>query len=346
MKIFILVMSFGPSGGMRVITELANSWSEIGNKVDILVVYDSEPYFPISEQVNVLCYKSTCNSDARKKAINLIRKKENDYDVFIATYWVSALILDKSVSAKDKSFYYIQAYEPDFHERKTVKQILKKYLAKYTYSLPLKKIVNSNLYKNYKSIHTNRVVYPGLNLKIYYPKDVSFFNKTIRIGTIGRNEEWKGTADVCKAMEILKSEGIDFDFYIAFNDYDTIPHYFVCPDGDDKLSAFYRDMDIVVAACKGQYGAIHYPVIETMAVGSTIVCTDYYPANEYNAYKVDGSAPEQIAKSIKKIIVNKEEAIIKRKQALKDIQQFDWPMVAQKFLMYLQEGLNKDDNAK
>lgn len=346
MKILILVMSFGPSGGMRVITELANLWSEMGNKVDLLVVYDSEPYFPISEKVNVLCYKSKCNSDARKNAIKLIRKKEKDYDVFIATYWVTALILDKSVSDKDKIFYYIQAYEPDFHKRRTFKQIFKKYLANYTYNLTLKKIVNADRYKDYKSIHTNRVVYPGLDLKLYSPKDVSFFNKTIKIGTIGRNEEWKGTADVCKAMEILKSEEIDFDFYIAFNDYDTIPHYFVRPDGDENLSAFYRDMDIVVAACKGQYGAIHYPVIETMAVGTSIVCTDYYPSSEENAYKVDGSNPKQIAESIKRIIHNKEEAINKRVQALRDVQQFGWPIIAQKFLDYLKEDEIKNDNGK
>ena len=139
-------------------------------------------------------------------------------------------------------------------------------------------------------------------MNLYYPKELSFFNKVIKIGTIGRREEWKGTADVCKAMEILKSEGVDFEFYIAFNDFDSIPHHFVKPDGDENLSAFYRDMDIVVAACKGQHGAVHYPVIESMAVGSTIVCTDYYPSNAENSYKVNSSSPEEIAEAIKYII--------------------------------------------
>ena len=161
------------------------------------------------------------------------------------------------------------------------------------------------------------------------------------IGTIGRLEAWKGTADVCKAMEILKSEGFDFDFYIAFNDFDTIPHHFVKPDGDENLSAFYRDMDIVVAACRGQHGAIHYPVIETMAVGSTIICTDYYPSNENNSYKVGISSPEQIAQVIKNVLNDKEEAIKKRNQAILDVQQFDWTVVAKKFYDYLQEGRNQ-----
>ena len=143
---------------------------------------------------------------------------------------------------------------------------------------------------------------------------------------------------MCKAMEILKSKGVIFEFYIAFNDYDTIPHQFVKPDGDENLSAFYRDMDIVVAACKGQHGAIHYPVIETMAVGTTIVCTNYYPSDDNNSYKVNESSPEQIAEAIVQIMNNKDEAVKKRKQALKDVQQFDWPIIAQKFLDYMQEG--------
>ena len=333
-------MSLGVSGGMRVITKLANTWVGMGNDVDILSVYGNKPYFPISRDINVLNFDCKSNNDARKRAVKYIRDNEKKYDAFISTYWVSAYLLKKALKSYAKCFYYIQAYEPDFYEGFSIKQKLKSFFAKKSYKLPFHKIVNSYIYTNYKSIQTNSVVFPGLDLKLYYSKNTSFFNKKIRIGTIGRLEAWKGTADVCKAMEILRSEGIDFEFYIAFNDFDTIPHHFVKPDGDEKLSAFYRDMDIVVAACKGQHGAIHYPVIETMAVGSTVICTDYYPSNEKNSYKVENSSPEQIAQTIKHILNNKEEAIKKRKQAIQDIQHFDRNIVAQKFYNYLQEGRN------
>lgn len=339
MKILVIAMSLGASGGVRVITKLANAWIGMGNDVDMLVVYDSKTYFPISQDVNILNVECKSNYEARKKAAKYIRENEKKYDAFISTHWVSAYILKKALKSYGKCFYYIQAYEPDFYEGHSIKQIMKRYFAQKSYKLPLRKIVNSYIYTKYKTIQTNSVVFPGLDLKLYYPKNTSFFHKKIRIGTIGRFEAWKGSADVCKAMEILKSEGVDFDFYIAFNDFDTIPHHFVKPDGDENLSAFYRDMDIVIAACKGQFGAIHYPVIETMAVGSTIVCTDYYPSNENNSYKIEVSSPKQIAETIKHIINNKEEAIKKREQALKDVEEFDWSFVAQKFYNYLQEGL-------
>lgn len=339
MKILFPMVTFYKTGGMRVLTQIANEFFQNGNTVDVVVSDDSKPYFPFDSGINIIKLNKK-NVISGLFSMSKYIMQHGNYDVIIAnqyrtSYYVFwGTLLNKNIS----KYYYVQAYEVDFYSRKSIKQNLMRINAWFSYYLPLIQIVNSDIYKNYKNVHSTRVVYPGMDLKKYYSKDITFFNKVIKIGTIGRMDEIKGTKDVCRAMEILESDGIEFEFYIAFNDFDTIPHHFVKPDGDDKLSEFYRDMDIVVAACKGQHGAIHYPIIETMAVGSTIVCTDYYPSNDHNAYKVDESSPEQIAESIKQIICNKQEAIKKRKQALMDVQQFDWPIVAQKFYNYLQEG--------
>lgn len=339
-RIAIPMFVFQKTGGMRVITKLAEEWTSQGIHVDFIIADSSKPYFPVTERIRVVNLKITSKIKRFQALTEFIISNFDDYDILLATQNATTIPIYMASKYKNdysKGWYYIQAYEPEFYKIYSIKDLIKKIIANKSYSFPLKKIVNADIYKNYKNLRTDKVVYPGIDLKLYHPKRLSFFNNTVRIGTIGRVEEWKGTADVCKAMEILKSDGFDFDFYIAFNDYDTIPHYFVRPDGDENLSAFYRDMDIVVAACKGQYGAIHYPVIETMAVGTSIVCTDYYPSSEENAYKVDGSSPRQIAEAIKHIIYNKEEAINKRVQALRDVQQFGWPVIAQKFLDYLKE---------
>lgn len=335
MNILVPVLKFGPSGGLRVLAKMSHEWVKLGHRVTFINMSDGKPYFPIDSEI--VAIEATSTIQKYRKTIKYLNEHFQEYDCLLANFCLTTVpIIFSSLLHLNfkKNYYYIQAYEPDFFKPHTFKRMY----AKLSYKLPFKRIVNSNIYRDYKKLQSTRVVFPGLDLLNYYSKDVKVFNPILKIGTIGRIEEWKGTADVCKAMEILQSENINFDFYLAFNDFETIPHHFVKPDGDEKLSAFYRDMDIVVAACKGQHGAIHYPVIETMAVGSTIVCTDYYPSNDSNAYKVDESAPEQIAEAIKRIINNKEEAIQKREQALKDVQQFDWPIVAQKFLNYLQEG--------
>ena len=88
-----------------------------------------------------------------------------------------------------------------------------------------------------------------------------------------------------------------------------------------------------------------YAVKNAVAAVSTKEILEYKTGKE-NAYKVDGSNPKQIAESIKRIIHNKEEAINKRVQALRDVQQFGWPIIAQKFLDYLKEDEIKNDNGK
>ena len=338
MNIIIPIFHFVKSGGMRVLCRLASEWADTGNSVELAVADDSRPYFAVSDKVRIINFNKKGYFEKFNAIVKHIRKNDK-VDCVIANHNLTAAfvwIATRSNSAV--GYYYIQAYEPDFYVRLNPKSIVKRLIALYSYNLPLIKIVNSDLYKNYRQLHTDKVVYPGLDLSLFRPKPIDVIRDKVKIGTIGRVEEHKGTKDVCKAMEILRSEGIGFEFYLAFNDFDTIPHHFVIPDGDENLSTFYRDMDIIVAACKGQHGAIHYPVIETMAVGSTIVCTDYYPSTDNNAYKVDEASPEQIAEAIKRIINNKEEAIKKREQALKDVQQFDWSIVSEKFLNYLQEG--------
>ena len=346
MNIAIPILTFSKSGGHRVLSKLANSWAEKGHRVELILCYDSESYFPFDNRVQItrLCGKNVW--DNLKKTIGYIRKNFNSYDCIIANqnrtafyvFWAELLKLNFT-----KGVYYIQAYEPEFY-RFGLKSGLNNYFkihAWFSYFLPLKRIVNAECYFKYKNIRAHRVVFPGLDLDNYSPKDPSLFNEVLKIGTIGRVESWKGTLDVCKAMESLKDEEVNFEFYLAFNDFDTIPHYFVKPDGDENLAAFYRDMDIVIAACKGQHGAIHYPIIETMAVGSTIICTDYYPSNDANAYIVDEASPDQIVSAVKQVMMDKQTAIIKRKQAIEDIRQFSWPLVAERFLDYLEEGKEK-----
>lgn len=326
---------------MRVLENLANEWTAEGHHVVFAVADSSTPYYPTNADIVNLKAGNSKTVDEIRRLTRFIGEHINSFDFIIANGYVSTYPVFFSTLIKNqrKGVYYIQCYETDFHNKisNPIVRSIKKAGTDITYFFPFKKIVNSDIYVNYRHIHTDRVVFPGIDLKLYFPKDPTAFNPVVKIGTIGRTEDWKGTADVCRAMELLKAKGVEFEFYIAFNDFDTVEHHFVKPDGDGNLAVFYRDMDIVIAACKGQHGAVHYPVIETMAVGSSLICTDYYPANEKNAYKVDESAPGQIVSAVGEILRDRETAVAKRRQGIRDVQQFSWPIVAEKFLNYLRE---------
>ncbi len=100
-------------------------------------------------------------------------------------------------------------------------------------------------------------------------------------------------------------------------------------------------MDILVAPAKLQLGAVHYPVIEAMACGTTVVTTGYYPANDTNSYIVPVSAPEAIADTIVDITENYDLAEQKIDQALKELERFDWKRVSLDFIKIIEENRGK-----
>ena len=342
MNIVIPIITFSKSGGMRVLERLADEWLANGHSVDIVVADNSTPYYPTC--AHVINLNSARN--AIKKEIALLTKylinNFRKYNVIIANGHVSAYpVLFASIRYRTftKAYYYIQAYETDFYNemRFGIKKFLRKFGTSLTYRFPFTRIVNANLYCNYKGIKTEKVIYPGLDLKNYYAKDYNHFNKLLTVGCIGRPVVWKGTYDVCEAIKLLKAENFKVDFHIAFFDVDIVEHIYEKPDGDEKLADFYRRMDILVAPGHIQLGSVHYPVIEAMACGTSVITTGYYPANKLNSYIVPVKAPNAIANCIKYISEHHDDAINKRAQALHDIKNFSWDIVAKKFLSMIIE---------
>ena len=240
-----------------------------------------------------------------------------------------------------KVFYYIQAYEPEFYDNKDVISFIKRFIAASTYYLPMIRVVNADIYRDYKNLHSKYVIPPGLDLEIYHSQINQWDGiRKIKIGCIGRNEEWKGAQDVAAAIDILSNDGIEVEFIVAFNPVKCVSEYkLVKPDGDDNLADYYRNLDILIAPAKLQLGAIHYPVIEAMACGTCVITTGYYPADDSNSYIVPVSSPESIAATIKNIMNNYDEALKKVLNAQDEIQRFDWKNVSNDFLKIFKENI-------
>ena len=339
MKIIIPVFDFGREGGYRVLSNLATEWGK-ENEVEFLTFSTSkEPYFPTKANIVRL---SNENQGSLIQKIIILNKylREQSKDTIIVgnqnlTTWPLLFLKNKNI------FYYIQAYEPEFYNEYK-KSIYKKYILKFTawltYFLPLKRVVNAELYLNYKNIKSKHVVPPGLNLDIYYPKELNKENKKeLIVGCIGRVEEWKGAQDVGRAVEILHRKGLPIKLKVAFNAVKYKNHELVKPNGDNSLADYYRSLDILVAPGHIQLGAIHYPVIEAMACNVPVITTGYYPANNENSFIVPIKSPEEIAKKIEEIYYDYEKAYEKTLVAQKQIKEFSWEIVGNKFLDIIRE---------
>lgn len=349
MKILIPILHFSKSGGMRVLTEIANYLIKRNYQVYFVThVSSDKPYFPTNAKVIYVNSKGINNKDEKTNLrlgllrtvslYNFLKKYGETFDFVIANSWKTAYAV-AFAGGKNKKIYYIQAYEVEFS-----KNIQKKFLSKLTYALPLKQIVNSHIYVNYKNIKGKDIVYPGLDLKKYYRKKYIPFTNEIVIGAINRTEIWKGTNDVIEAYNILKkvSRKYNFKLKLAYSNelnekIDGLEY--IIPKNDSELADYYRSVDIMVAPGHIQLGAVHYPVIESMACGTPIITTGYYPADDKrNAWIVSVKSPEKIAECIMYMIENQELVHQKVEQAIQDVQQFDWNTIVEKFIKIIEES--------
>ncbi|MGL4866434.1 MAG: glycosyltransferase family 4 protein [Cetobacterium sp.] len=348
-KILIPIMEFSNAGGFRVLSKLADKWIESGNDVIFIVSYgNKKPYYSTKASIKYLenydrnllssCFKLVKFFDKQLETNTLILANQN------LTVWPVLFSRNKN------KFYYIQAYEPEFYDGYTgniLKRYILKTLAWLTYIMPLTRIVNASIYKNYKNIKSKYVIPPGLDLNIYYPKKLTKENKkTLVVGCIGRVEEWKGSQDVGRAVEILHKKGIDIKLKVAFNSIDYKNHELVKPHGDENLANYYRSLDVLVAPGHIQLGAVHYPVIEGMACNVPVITTGYYPAINENAFLVPIKSPEKIAEILENIYYNYEEAYNKAVNAQEKIKEFSWEIVAQKFLDIIEKEMRNNENEK
>ncbi|WP_312351327.1 glycosyltransferase family 4 protein [Empedobacter sp.] len=353
MKILIpLVGGFGKAGGWRVLSQLANRWIKEGNSVVFLVhKKTSKPYFPTIAKITYydnfgeivehsdLNYKAPIFGALKMRVALRKALDKQSADIVLATHSFTAEPVFLS-RIEAKKFYYVQAYEPDYYYKKTLKEKLYKRISRKSYKLGLNIIVNAPMYLSYKEIETDMFVYPGLDLLNFKPVTRKLNDKII-LGTIGRLEEYKGTTYIVEAFRKLRKEfGENIELHMAFGDSKLSNEdgiFLVIPNGDQELAAYYNSLDIYLCAGTIQLEAVHYPVIESMACKIPVITTGYQPADDSNSWNISIKNSEEILKRVKEVI--NEDTTKKVEKGFSDIQIFDWENVSKKMLGYFKTKL-------
>ena len=355
MKILIpLVGSFSKEGGWRVLSELANKWTDFNHEVIFLSHKKlNPPYYPT--KARIIYYDNSANvvteGDQDYPAPIggpfilriLLRKALNklEADVVLATqHFTAAPVANSTIKAK--KFYYVQAYEPDFYNSGPLRYKIYKQVAKNSYKKGLNIIVNAPMYKNYKEIISDKVVYPGLDMELFYPNSKGITGRNVFIlGTIGRTEIFKGTHIILEAFSKLRSQlGSSIELHIAFGDENwsnidgVTMHY---PKGDRELAEYYRSLDCYVCAQYIQLDAVHYPIIESMACGVPVITTGYYPSNEENSFKINIQNPQDIIDRVLQVFQEHSLAREKSQLGISAVQEFTWDKVSKRMLDYFAE---------
>lgn len=351
MKIIIpLLVAFGKAGGWRVISQLANSWVQKGHQVVFLSPYNLEPYYPtiaeilyynqggnIVDEVTINSEPKLLGGIRKRKALEKVLNKMEG-DIVLATHNLTAKPVAKSKIAA-KKFYYIQAYEPEYYLNGPIYYKVYNWIAKRSYKLGLKQIVNSNMYKNYKEIKTEMVVFPGVDLKMFYPEEKTEKKKVI-IGTIGRTQDFKGTSYVLEAFEKLREfygDKIELQMAFGLDEWNQLDGVSVeIPKNDQELARYYQKIDMYICAGTIQLGAVHYPVLESYATKTPLITTGYYPSSEQNCIVIPIKDSDAIINAVKLIIENPELMNDKVLKGYEDVQEFSYDRTSQRMLSYFE----------
>ena len=220
-----------------------------------------------------------------------VRGINNEFDVILLNH--SLTVFPAIIAgARNKSFYYVQLHEPEafMGNSSLYMKMLGLVLWSTYYLIPKERcFVNSSLYVGYKGINSSApIIPPGIDLDLYWKKDFKCFQKPINIGVIASKSPWKGTMQALDAFKKLVGTGLNAKLTVAFGH--NLPEEslvgimdhveVVAPENDQELADFYRSVDIMFALATIQHGAPHYPVLESMACGTLVITTGYFPADQ------------------------------------------------------------------
>jgi len=356
MNILIPVLGFGKAGGYRVLSKFADELIRIGHNVDMLCPDGGDvPYYPtlalvkwintagdiIGANNKIDTNKENAFSIQKKLSRALLKIPKKNYDIIIANHSLTVIPILRA-GWKFKTLYYVQAYEPEMYKiMGGIKHFILALIAEQTYKKKLFTVVNAEIYLHYKKLKASRVLYPGIDFDIFYPKkNIQSKNKII-IGTVGRSERFKGTQYIIEAYQLLKNKYPLVELHVAFGDPADFTQmkdvYCIQPHGDDALADFYRSLDYYFCAGFFQLGGFHYPNVEAMSCGVTVITTPYYPANIDNAWLVKANNVEEFINKFCEAQGNPALRQKKIEQALIDVKQFNWKKSGEKLNIYLEE---------
>lgn len=346
MRILIPVLGFAKAGGYRVLSELANQWIAMGHEVAFAApATGNAPYFPTSAPIHWLGPTGEHADEPLgagetglgnlRALFGGVRRLQSSYDIVLANHSLTAWPVALTGVPRKKRFYYIQAYEPEYYalERRPILWLL----SRFSYALPLTQLANAAIYRH-ALVRPIDIIPFGIDLATFHPKPVVAreADAPIVVGCIGRHEPQKGTPYVLEAFERLYARDPRHRLRVAYGNLPEGWHHpaaeIVVPRNDAELAAYYRSIDVLVAAGTVQHGAPHYPALEALASGTALVTTGFQPATADNAWLVPNKDAASIADTLARIVADPAETARKSALGMAAVAPFAWDKVADRAL--------------
>lgn len=344
MRLLVPILDFGASGGYRVLAELANSW-QADDDVDCSFVV---PWFAGSARYPVTAEVIHVDALGRQRprhtqdltgiprvalaqqALTLgLRRLVQAGDVILSNHFLTtnaALGLERRGAIHVR---LMQAEEAEYYPGNSPRARLFRHLVHRADRLAPWVIVNSPEFLIGDPRRLG-VLPPGIDLSNFAPGTPT--PRPLTIGTVGRAEPWKGTQRVLEAVRLadIADEYVVSiaDFGADLAEFSELPIRTTTPSTDAQLAEWYRSVDYVMVGASGQPGAYHYPCIEALASGATLITPWYRPADPNNAWLVERPEPVELAATLRGAMADPERRANRRANGLETVRTLDWNELA------------------
>lgn len=276
---------------------------------------------------------------------------ELEYDVGVATYWVSAYYLWNMDNVKYKA-YFIQDYEPDFYPRGDIRVFVENTYRMNYHMISLGAWNKLKIEKVF-GVKVDDIVFP-FEPKEYWPEEKwkqKFIKKNkIRIAVYLKNAPKRGPALVLMSLEELyktaKKEGYDLEILFFGNNkmikYPiSFPYKNLGKPPKSKLRELYQKSDFGVVF---SYTNISLVPLEMMACGCPVV--EVYEGSLKTFFDPEcailvESYPKDFVRNVMWYIRHPEARLKIAENAMRSLQHRTWKEASQQFNQLLLQGYNK-----
>lgn len=357
-KVCFPLEGFNNSGGLRVITDLANYLSENGLIVDVIVPdYRSDCFYQFSEKVNLRIVKTNSLFDKRLFYLfYLIRySAKKNYDFSFATGYKTPffIFLSKLFNfSSTKIVYIIQHYEIssqiNFNKKQNkVLKLIKTCIANFGFFVPSIKIAVSDWIKVQIKNPKINIIPNGIDLDVFKVKVLPEQREFYSIGIVGSNKPIKGYDLIIEAISNLRSDlRSKIKLFILSNENLKLPlninSQHIIPKTSEDISNFYNRCNIFIF---GSYEeGFGLPPLEAMACGCVVLSSDCGGVrtflDESNSILFKPGDSEQLSRKIESLFDYPKNINKIRLEGIKKANKFSSEIMLNSYFKLLEEHIN------
>lgn len=336
LKVTYVLHKLTIAGGVLSVVQLVNELILLGVDARIVTLYQYPEVKDWKFYFTPIVFKN------KKELINNFP----DSDIVIATHWTTAPWVSQILSQNkaQKGAYLLQDYESWFFPKSDTKS---RSLVKDTYSMVGNKIVKSSWLQDLiqKDGYESKKIWLGMNLDIFYPRDIKKNNKVTILAMARPRTPRRGFQVLIDAFSILKNKHNHLEIVLFGDDLSKqeIPFKYINKgiiSNQNQLAKLYSSANIFVDS--SEFQGFGRTALEAMACHTACILTNVggvieYAQNEQNCLLIPPKQPMEIVAAVDKLLINS--SLMERIMVggTKTASQFSHKQEAKNTLNYLME---------